>query len=212
VLKIGLTGGIGSGKSTVAAMLAAKGAGLIDADAISRALTQPRGAAMPAIRAAFGDSAVAPNGSLNREAIRLMMLSDITVKSLLEGILHPLIGQRIDQEMQLAQAERRDVLITDIPLLVEGGDRWRGRLNLVWVVDSTIETQIARVQTRSGWPVAQIKAVIDMQASRAQRLAAADAVIFNEAISLSELVAQVGGLLQAAKASITCKSVDSFGL
>lgn len=203
MLKIGLTGGIGSGKSTVAAMLAAEGAGLIDADAISRALTQPKGAAMPAIQAAFGDAALAPNGSLSRDAIRLMMLSDAMVKARLEGILHPLIGQRIDQQIQLAKEECREVLVMDIPLLVEGGNRWRSRLNLVWVVDASVETQIARVQARSGWPVAQIKAVMDVQASRAQRLAAADAAIFNEAISLPELISQARTLLQAAKASIS---------
>jgi dephospho-CoA kinase len=197
--KIGLTGGIGSGKSTVAAMLVAQGMPLIDADALSRAATQIGGLAIPPIRATFGDDMVAADGSLNRDAMRQAMLADANAKARLEGILHPLIGQQIDLELKLAQEAGAEIVVLDIPLLVEGGARWRSRVDAVWVVDCQPQTQISRVKARSGWPMAQIEAVMATQASRVQRLAAADAVIFNENISLSELEQQVLALLKSLK-------------
>jgi dephospho-CoA kinase len=197
--KIGLTGGIGSGKSTVAAMLVARGLPLIDADALSRAATQIGGLAIPPIRTAFGDDMIAADGSLNRDAMRQAMLADANAKSRLEGILHPLIGQQIDLELKLAHEAGAQIAILDIPLLVEGGARWRSRVDAVWVVDCQPQTQISRVKARSGWPMAQIEAVMAAQASRVQRLAAADVVIFNENISLSELEQQVLALLKSLK-------------
>jgi dephospho-CoA kinase len=192
---IGLTGGIGSGKSTVAKILANAGIAVVDADALSRALTQAGGAAMPEISQVFGASMLAADGSLNRDAMRSLMLEDVSAKARLEGILHPLVGQQIDA--QLAQARRAGaaLAVVDIPLLVEGGPRWRSRLDAVCVVDCLPQTQISRVQARSDWPLAQIEAVMATQASRARRLACADAVISNEGVSLDALQSQVLTLL-----------------
>jgi dephospho-CoA kinase len=192
---IGLTGGIGSGKSTVAKILANAGIAVVDADALSRALTQAGGAAMTEISQVFGASMLAADGSLNRDAMRSLMLEDASAKALLEGILHPLVGLQIDA--QLAQARRAGaaLAVVDIPLLVESGVRWRSRLDAVWVVDCLPQTQISRVQARSDWPLAQIEAVMASQASRARRLACADAVISNEGVSLDALQSQVLTLL-----------------
>lgn len=201
MLKIGLTGGIGSGKSTVAKVLVAAGVSLVDGDALSRAATHSSGVAMPAIREAFGDAAIAPDGSLNRDAMRQIMLGDANAKAQLEGILHPLIGQRIDQQLEIAELSGQSIIVLDIPLLVEGGQRWRHQLDAVWVVDCLPQTQISRVQARSSWPLAQIEAVMAVQASRAQRTAAADVVIYNEGLTLPELEQQVLALLKTAKAS-----------
>jgi dephospho-CoA kinase len=202
--KIGLTGGIGSGKSTVARILGDQGLALVDADAISRAVTQSGGAAMPLIRAALGDSVLATDGSLSRDAMRKLMLSNASIKARLEGILHPLIGEQINQSLARAEQSGAGSVVLDIPLLVEGDSkatvRWRHRLDVIWVVDCLRETQIARVQMRSGWALAQIEAVMTAQASREQRLAAADAVIFNDGLSLKALETEVLALLNLAKA------------
>lgn len=197
--KIGLTGGIGSGKSTVARMLVARGAQLIDADALSRAATQPGGAAIPSIRAAFGDAVVSTDGSLNRDAMREIMLTDARAKTSLEAILHPLIGEQINHRLEAANHAGAQLVVLDIPLLVEGGARWRSCCDAVWVVDCLASTQMARVQSRSAWPVAQVASVIAAQASRAQRLACADAVIFNEEITLSMLDQLVVACLDSLK-------------
>lgn len=193
--KIGVTGGIGSGKSTVAKIAAEQGAILIDADAISRATTQPNGKGMPAIQALFGESVVASDGRLNREAMRQIMINDVSAKAQLESILHPLIGEQIDLELAKAQEKSASLVILDIPLLVEAASRWRSRLHAVWLVDCLPQTQIARVKARSGWPVEQIEAVIAAQASRLHKLAAADVVIYNEALSLQSLKHEVLDLL-----------------
>lgn len=195
MLRIGLTGGIGSGKSTVAGMLASQGLPLVDADQISRAATQSQGAAIPAIRHSFGDTVIAKDGSLNRELMRQVILDDPTAKSRLEDILHPLIGRQIKCQLDLARATGAQIAILDIPLLVEGGSRWRRQLDAVWVVDCLPQTQVARVRARSGWPVVQIEAVMATQAHRMQRLACADGIIFNEDLELIELQHQVLRLL-----------------
>lgn len=192
---IGLTGGIGSGKSTVAKILANAGIAVVDADALSRLLTQAGGAAMPEISQVFGASMLAADGSLNRDAMRSLMLEDANAKARLEGILHPLVGQQIDAQLAQARHAGAALAVVDIPLLVEGGPRWRSRLDAVWVVDCLPQTQISRVQARSGWPLAQIEAVMATQASRARRLASADAVISNEGVSLDALQSQVLTLL-----------------
>jgi dephospho-CoA kinase len=188
---VGLTGGIGSGKSTVAKLLQAQGAALIDADAISRSSTQAQGAAMPAIDKAFGAQMLAPDGSLNREAMRNLMLQDASAKARLEAIIHPLVGREMAAQQAKARQAGCRLAVLDIPLLVEGAARWRPQLDAVWVVDCLPTTQVQRVQQRSGWPLAQIEAVMVAQASRAQRLACADAVLFNEGLSLDELAQEV---------------------
>jgi dephospho-CoA kinase len=193
---IGLTGGIGSGKSTVAKMLAEKRIPIIDADVISKALTQAGGAAMAAIAQTFGEGMLAQDGSLNREAMRALMLQDASAKARLESLIHPLVGQQIDAQLGQAKASGAALAVVDIPLLVEGGSRWCSRLDAVWVVDCEPTTQVARVQARSGWPLAQIEAVMAAQASRAQRLACADVVISNEGLSLAQLQEQVSALLE----------------
>jgi dephospho-CoA kinase len=202
MLKMGLTGGIASGKSTVASILAKHDAWLIDADVISRASTQSGGAAMTAIRSCFGDQVVMLDGSLNREAMRQIILSDKGAKDRLESIVHPLIGERIDEQLLSAEKAEALVAVLDIPLLVESGTRWRSRLDAIWVVDCLPQTQITRVHQRSGWPITQIEAVMGAQASRSKRLEAADAMIFNDDLSLMDLEVQVLGLLNFTKQSL----------
>lgn len=189
-LRIGLTGGIGSGKSTVAGMLADLGAALIDTDAIARRLAQPGGAAIDALRAEFGAEAIGTDGGLDRARMRQIVFADPAAKARLEAILHPLIGIECDRQALAAGAQP---LVFDVPLLVESG-RWRSRVDRVLVVDCSEATQVARVTQRSGWPADAVQAVIGQQASRAARRAAADAVIFNDGLSLAELAAQTRSL------------------
>jgi len=191
VRRIGLTGGIGSGKSTVAGLLVAQGAVLVDTDAIARAIALPGGIAMPALEAAFGAEIIAPDGALDRAAMRQIVFADAGAKARLESILHPLIGA---ETRRLAAAAGEDaVVVFDVPLLVESG-RWRALVDRVLVVDATEETQLKRVVARSGWAPEAVKAVIAQQATRPARRAAADAVIFNESLTLEELGQQVQGL------------------
>ena len=182
-LRIGLTGGIGSGKSTVAAMLAALGATVVDADAISRASTAPGGAAIEPIRQAFGDAFITPAGALDRDRMRARVFSDADAKARQEAIVHPLVRAEIDRRIAACTA---DAIVLDLPLLVESA-AWRQRCDRVWVVDCTPQTQIRRVMARNGWPREQVLAVLAQQASRAQRLAAADVVIDNDDVDLDTL-------------------------
>ena len=184
MLRIGLTGGIGSGKSTVAARLRQLGAAVVDTDAIARQLTLPGGAAIEPVRTAFGADFIDANGALNRAAMRALAFSDPSAKRRLEAILHPLIGTETERQAKLLQAAR--AVVFDVPLLVESG-RWRARVDKVLVVDCREETQVRRVVARSGWAAADVQAVIAQQASRDQRRACADAVIFNDAISEVQL-------------------------
>ena len=184
MLRIGLTGGIGSGKSTVAARLRQLGAALVDTDAIARQLTLPGGAAIEPVRTAFGADFIDANGALNRAAMRALAFSDPSAKRRLEAILHPLIGTETERQAKLLQAAR--AVVFDVPLLVESG-RWRARVDKVLVVDCREETQVRRVVARSGWAAADVQTVIAQQASRDQRRACADAVIFNDAISEVQL-------------------------
>jgi len=189
-LRVGLTGGIGSGKSTVAATLAALGAVLIDADAIARRLTLPGGAAIDALREAFGPAAIDPQGGLDRARMRELAFADPAAKTRLEAILHPLIGLECERQAQAAGGRPQ---VFDVPLLVESG-RWRQRVDRVLVVDCRVETQVARVMQRSGWTAEAVQAVIAQQASREARRAAADAVLFNDGAGLAELEAEVRAL------------------
>lgn len=196
MFKIGLTGGIGSGKSTVAGMLSQRGLALIDADAISRELTAAGGAAMPALVEALGPEVAAEGGELDRGAVRDLMLRDAKAKAILESIVHPMVGARISARLEAAAHAGARAAVLDIPLLVESGTKWRSSLQSVWVVDCRATTQATRVATRNGWPATQIDAVIAAQATRSARLACADAVIFNDDISLLDLEASVDELLR----------------
>lgn len=186
-LRLGLTGGIGSGKSTVAGILARAGAAVMDADAIARSLTQPGGRAIPAILAEFGEKLINADGAMDREAMRTLVFSNPSSKRQLEAIVHPLVGQVLQEQSSAAIAAGHACLVYDVPLLVESGDRWRRQVDWVCVVDCAVETQIQRVMARNQLGRADIERIISQQASRQQRLASADAVIFNEGIDLAQL-------------------------
>ena len=180
-LLLGLTGGIGSGKSTVAGLLAACGAAVIDADAISRAATAPGGAALPAIAEAFGPQMIGADGALDRAAMRARVFGDEHARRRLEAIVHPLVAAETDRQARQAEQAGCRLLVFDVPLLVESGAHWRARVDRVLVIDCDRETQIARVMARNGLTRAQVEPILAAQATRAQRLAAADAVLFNGA-------------------------------
>jgi dephospho-CoA kinase len=198
--RLGLTGGIGSGKSTVASMLARSGATVIDADAVSRHTTAANGAAMPAIAREFGASFIASDGGLDRDTMRQHIFNQPAAKTQLEAIIHPLVGQEIQRLTQFAIASGSTLIVFDIPLLVESA-HWRPRLDQVMVVDCDIETQIQRVLKRSGWPRAQVLQVIAAQASRFHRLSAADMVIFNQGLDFAALELQVRQFMRQMGAS-----------
>jgi dephospho-CoA kinase len=188
--RFGLTGGIGSGKSTVAALLVECGAALVDTDAISRALTAPGGAALPALAAAFGATIVGADGAMDRERMRALAFGDATARSRLEAILHPLIGAEATRQAALA-GERP--LVFDVPLLTESS-HWRRRVDRVLVVDCAEATQVERVRQRSGWSEDAVWRVIALQSPRAARRAIADAVIVNDGLSLAQLATEVRAL------------------
>jgi dephospho-CoA kinase len=175
-LSIGLTGGIGSGKSRVADLFAARGASIIDTDLISHGLTAPGGAAMPAIRNAFGDALLTEHGALDRPAMREKVFSDPQARQLLESILHPLIKK---ETLAAATAATGPYRIYVVPLLVESGN-WRQQLDRILVVDCDEALQEARVMQRNQLSRKQVQAIMHSQASRAERLAAADDVITND--------------------------------
>lgn len=196
MFRLGLTGGIGSGKTTVAQMLAARGAAVIDADAISRALTASHGAALPAIAAQFGTHVIGPDGALNRSAMRQMIFADPAARQRLETILHPLVEQA--QEEQTREAAMRSVrcVVFDVPLLIENFARWQSRIDALLVVDCPEEVQITRVMARSQLSREEVMHILSAQASRAQRLAMADFVITNDAgTTLQALEKQLEALL-----------------
>jgi len=174
---VGLTGGIGSGKSAVADLFAERGVAIIDTDAIAHALTAPGGAAMPAIRAEFGDAAASADGALDRVAMRAMVFAEPAARKRLEAILHPLI--RAESERRLvAETVGSPYAILIVPLLVEAGD-YRSRVDRIAVVDCAEATQMARVIRRNGLAANEIERILAAQATRAERLAAADDVIEN---------------------------------
>jgi dephospho-CoA kinase len=189
-LRLGLTGGIGSGKSTVAEILHGLGATVIDADAISRQTTAAFGVAIPAIRAAFGDGFITADGAMDRDRMRALAFTDPAAKKRLEAIIHPMIGQEIEAQFTSAQAAGVRCVVFDLPLLVESG-HWKDRLDKVLVVDCPTHTQISRVIARSGIQEATVRQIIHAQASRAERLAVADLVITNEGLTLAELRREV---------------------
>ncbi|WP_183016628.1 dephospho-CoA kinase [Achromobacter sp. UMC46] len=188
MFKIGLTGGIGSGKSRVADMLGEWGATLVDTDEIARALTAPDGAAMPAIEHEFGPQALTPDGALNREWMRERAFSDPQARLRLEAVLHPAITEETRRQ---ADAATGLYLVFVVPLLVESLPRWRTRVDRICVVDCDPETQVARVQSRSGLTEPAIRRIMAAQAARASRLEVADDVIVNDgATSPEQLRAQ----------------------
>lgn len=187
---VGLTGGIGSGKSTVADLFAKRGVTLVDTDVIAHRITAPQGLAMPSIATAFGPSFVAEDGSLDRARMRALVFSDETARKRLEAITHPLI--RAETERQRQQAPGPYVIVV-VPLLVESGS-WKTRVNRVLAVDCSVETQIARVMRRNAFTREQVLAIIARQATREARLAAADDVIVNDNRSLDELEVDVDQL------------------
>jgi len=192
-LRLGLTGGIGSGKSTVAQMLAARGGAVIDSDVIARSVTAANGSAMPAIRAAFGKEFVTPEGALERERMRALVFSDPSAKLRLEAIVHPLVGLATQAQAQSAIQAGRTLLVFDVPLLVES-PRWRKLVDKVLVVDCLESSQVARVMARSGMTSDAVQSIIRAQATRAQRLAAADIRLFNEGLDLEQLRLAVDAL------------------
>jgi dephospho-CoA kinase len=188
-LIIGLTGGIGSGKSTVADLFAARGATLVDTDLIAHSLTGPGGAAMPAIHEAFGAAVIAADGRLDRPAMRALAFSDPSARKRLEAILHPMIREQSVREVRAANGT---YVILVVPLLVESG-AWRERAHRVLVVDCPVEVQIERVMRRSALPRDQVLAILAAQATREARLAVADDRIDN-ASDPSALTPQVNAL------------------
>ena len=190
-LRIGLTGGIGSGKSTVSQMLQMRGAAVIDADAIARKLTASHGAAMPAITQTFGATFITSDGALDRERMRAHVFKHPEAKQALEAIIHPLVALTLKAQTQAAMDSGKTCLVFDVPLLVESGERWRRQVDWVWVVDCQTDTQVQRVVQRNQLSPDAIQKIIAQQASRTQRLACADAVIYNDGIDLSQLKQQV---------------------
>jgi len=179
---VGLTGGIGSGKSTVANLLAVHGASLIDADVIAHALTGAGGEAIPMVREAFGDEAVEASGAMNRAYIRTLVFADPQARERLEAIVHPLV--RTEVERQLATASGPYALLV-VPLLVESA-YYRERCDRVVVVECAENVRIQRVRERNGLSEEQVRRIIAAQASAEERRAVADDLIDNGG-SLAEL-------------------------
>jgi dephospho-CoA kinase len=173
---VGLTGGIGCGKTTVADLFAARGAAVIDTDQIAHALTAPQGAAMPAIVAEFGPEYATPEGALDRARMRALVFADALARTRLEAILHPRIRDATDAAALLASGS---YTIFVVPLLIESGT-WRARVARVLAIDCPEEMQVARVMARNSMAEAQVRAIMATQVPRARRLAEADDVIRND--------------------------------
>lgn len=188
---VGLTGGIGSGKSAVATLLGELGASIIDTDAISHSLTAAGGDAMPAIATLFGNKYLTPDGALDRAAMRELVFSDQAARRQLESVLHPLIAQKTLAE---ANQARGLYLIFVVPLLVESG-RWKDRVDRILVVDCSEDLQIQRVMRRNKMTAPQVQAIMATQVNRTQRLAAATDIVVNET-SLEALREEVEQLHQ----------------
>lgn len=184
--RLGLTGGIGSGKSTVAALLAKQGAHVIDADAISRAATGVGGSAIASIRERFGAAMINSQGALDRDQMRALVFANPEARQQLERIVHPLVGQAISAQIHMAEQAGARCIVLDIPLLVESA-HWRASLERVLVVDCSEATQVARVAARNGLSDADVLAIIATQAPRTRRLAAADCIVYNDGINLTRL-------------------------
>jgi dephospho-CoA kinase len=174
---VGLTGGIGCGKSTVADLFAARGAAIVDTDQIAHALTAPHGAAMPALLDAFGAAFATPDGALDRARMRALVFADPGARARLEAILHPRIREATAAAALVATGP---YVIYAVPLLIESGN-WRERVTRILAIDCPEAMQVARVMARNGLAEAQVRAIMAAQVTRAERLAAADDVILNDA-------------------------------
>ena len=190
IFQLGLTGGIGSGKSTVAAILADLGAAVADADAIARQTCSAGGAAIQASRDSFGVGFLTLDGALDREKMRAHAFHDKTVLRALESIIHPLVGLEIQAQAVAAANLGCQCIVLDIPLLVESG-RWTSMVDHVLVVDCTPDVQISRVMARSQLTRQEVEKIIASQARRERRLASADTVVFNVNLSIPELKDEV---------------------
>ena len=188
---VGLTGGIGSGKSTVADLFARRGIDIVDTDLIARELTGDQGEAMPEIIAAFGEAVALPQGGLDRPSMRRRVFADASAKARLEAILHPKIRQ---ESRRRCQAATSPYVLLAVPLLIETGV-WRQEVRRVLVVDCDEAAQIARVMRRSALSAAEVRAIMATQAARAERLALADDIISNDE-GLQALEAQIEALHQ----------------
>ncbi|MFN3565891.1 MAG: dephospho-CoA kinase [Burkholderiaceae bacterium] len=175
--RVGLTGGIGSGKSTVGDLFAELGAAIVDTDAIAHTITAHGGAAIGALRARFGDAYITPDGALDRGRMRELVFADADAKRALEAILHPLIRAQAENAARRLARSAPYVMFV-VPLLVESGD-WKKRVDRVLVVDCPVDVQVERVVRRSRLGADAVRSIIAQQASRKQRLAAADDVIYN---------------------------------
>ncbi len=189
IFVVGLTGGIGSGKSEVARLFADRGVFVVDTDAVAHELSAAGGAAIEPIRAAFGPGVISPDGALDRAAMRRRVFADPAARRKLESILHPLIRARSQE--RLAQAQSPYAILV-VPLLVESGVD-RDRYQRVLVVDCPEALQTARVTSRSGLDPDEVRAIMATQASRAERLSQADDVIDNSG-PLEQLKPQVDRL------------------
>jgi dephospho-CoA kinase len=187
--RIGLTGGIGSGKSTLGQMLQERGYPLINADEISHALTAAQGAAIEPIRERFGPEFIAADGALDRARMRQLVFNDAAAKQRLQAVLHPLILAGIQNAEASIKDKGNSLVVIDIPLLVESAN-WRAVLQQVIVVDCEEETQVARVMQRNKLSAAEVRQIMANQASRERRLAAADMVVFNNSDQLADLQQQ----------------------
>lgn len=177
-LLIGLTGGIGSGKTAVADMMAGWGARIVDADLIAHQVTAAGGAAIGALRAAFGDGILTPQGAMDRKAMRDLAFTDARAKAQLEAIVHPLVRQESARQVESGLAAGVPYVVQVIPLLVEHSTSAK-RFDRVLVVDCPEEIQMARVMARNGLSAEEVRRIMAAQVSREARLAAADDVIDN---------------------------------
>lgn len=191
MLKIGLTGGIGSGKSEVARRLAARGAVVIDADRIAREVVEPGTPGLARVVATFGEGVLRPDGSLNREKLGAIVFADPDKLASLNAIVHPLVGERVARAQSEADADA--IVVYDVPLLAE--NKLAPMYDVVIVVDAPDEVRIARLAEHRGMPEQDAKARIAAQASRSSRLAVADLVIPNDG-PLDELEARVAEVWQ----------------
>jgi dephospho-CoA kinase len=176
MFSVGLTGGIGSGKSVVAELLAARGAAVIDTDVIAHEITAPGGVAVAPIRAAFGDQVIDASGALDRPRMRERVFADPAERKRLEAIVHPLIRAIADE--QAASAATAPYVVFAVPLLVESGS-WAARVDRVLVIDCPLAQQLHRVVRTRGLPYRQVQSIIAQQATREQRLAVADDMLVN---------------------------------
>jgi dephospho-CoA kinase len=177
---VGLTGGVGSGKSTIGTMLSDRGAALVDADLIAHQLTSAGGAAVEALRDAFGAEAIASDGSLDRAYMRARVFSDAALRAQLESLLHPMIRAAMRERAAKLAAEGAPYVVFVVPLLVETGN-WGSYVDRVLLIDCSEATQLTRLRARAGIDEMTARKIIAVQATRQERLAVADDVLLNEA-------------------------------